>query len=730
MPQHTLAQISDHEEKGLARIFAIGEQNTRVNHPEQSGYFSGACGIEYYGGELFSPQFRGNVFTADVVLNLIHRDVLVEDGPSFTARRGRPGVEFLASTDRAFRPVNIKTGTDGALYIVDMHREVIEHPEWIPDELEVDMDLKAGTEQGRIYRVIPREGTVSAPCMFDNSRPSEILEILLGPNQFCRLMAQEAIVSQQMMEIAPLLHQRLPTLAPEAHGHALWCLQGLGLLTQEHVLDALRHPSARMREQGLILSEQFGMQPSLEEGIIAALNDSDPRVRLQSLLTLQHHASRDRDLATAILPRIIGQLDLDTHDQWIRMAIAVMLNVAPELSIETILTDNITINDSLMQMVALRVGQLSSSEQIKAMLQQVLSMTSHSNQTAMLRGLQEGMAISGRVPGIPSGILQRLEGKTSDLDVAIWKLRTLLRLPNSSYQMKQIKEALTETLNPLPDEDVRLRYLEVMLEGPPDQLRTSLMQLLDHRQPIALQMAAIRAIRNRPDLTLGQQIIERWPGFSASVRQIASDILIYQKENQSLLLTALEEGKLQLAEFNFDLERRRRLLFSEDTDIRDRAAVFFSDAGVVTRKEAMEEMREALELRSSVGAGSKVYALQCAQCHKFKEEGHDVGPNLTECNRMSKETLLHHILDPNAVAEPSFITHVIELHGGQTYSGILHAESSDAITLKVLGGHTQIIARNKVKKFESTGKSYMPEGLEAQIDLQEMADLIAFLQAE
>ena len=94
----------------------------------------------------------------DVVVNVVHQDVLAPDGPSFTASRRAEGVELLAGRDNWFRPVTVATGPEGALYVVDMHRAVIEHPEWIPDAVEETLDLRAGDDKGRIYRIVPREG--------------------------------------------------------------------------------------------------------------------------------------------------------------------------------------------------------------------------------------------------------------------------------------------------------------------------------------------------------------------------------------------------------------------------------------------------------------------------------------------------------------------------------------------------------------------------------------------
>jgi len=213
-PEHSLTVISDHEENGLSRIYPVGEQETRVNHPEQSGYFSGACGITFYGGNAFPEPFNNNLFVADVVLNLIHIDRLSPKGSAFQASRHREKVEFLASADRSFRPVNMTTGPDGALYIVDMYRDVIEHPEWIPDEIEVTLDLNAGKERGRIYRISPRKNGREIRPRLNKEDPNSLVEALADPNQWTRLTAQRLIVESGDPAFAPLLEDLVQKQTP------------------------------------------------------------------------------------------------------------------------------------------------------------------------------------------------------------------------------------------------------------------------------------------------------------------------------------------------------------------------------------------------------------------------------------------------------------------------------------------------------------------------------------
>jgi glucose/arabinose dehydrogenase len=108
------------------------------------------------------------VFVAEPVSNLIHADRLTSQGASFRASRLRPDKEFLASTDAWFRPVNMYIGPDGALYIVDYYRQIVEHPEWMAEEVIKSGALYNGTDKGRIYRITlatskPLPGPMASP---------------------------------------------------------------------------------------------------------------------------------------------------------------------------------------------------------------------------------------------------------------------------------------------------------------------------------------------------------------------------------------------------------------------------------------------------------------------------------------------------------------------------------------------------------------------------------------
>jgi len=148
-PRHTL--------EGDTRLYPTSRTLARFNDPGAANHVTSANSPTPYRDELFGPRFAHSLFASEPVHNLVHRMVLTPDGASLKGMRapGEESREFLASSDNWFRPTQLRTGPDGVLWIADMYRAVIEHPEWIPPETQKKIDLRAGSEEGRIYRVYP-----------------------------------------------------------------------------------------------------------------------------------------------------------------------------------------------------------------------------------------------------------------------------------------------------------------------------------------------------------------------------------------------------------------------------------------------------------------------------------------------------------------------------------------------------------------------------------------------
>jgi putative membrane-bound dehydrogenase-like protein len=224
-----------------------------------SGYFSSACGLVIYRGNAFPPEYVGDAFVADPAENVVHHKKVVHTGPTASAERpaDEKKVEFLASKDTWFRPVFMANAPDGTLYVADMYREIIEAL-GIPEEIAKHLDFDAGSDMGRIYRVVP-DG-FKQPTLPRLSRASlqELVATLEHPNGWHRDTAARLLYQRNDRSAAPML-AKLAKESKIAHArlHALYGLRGLDALTEQLIERALSDSDGIVREHAVKLSEGF-----------------------------------------------------------------------------------------------------------------------------------------------------------------------------------------------------------------------------------------------------------------------------------------------------------------------------------------------------------------------------------------------------------------------------------------------------------------------------------------
>ena len=727
----SLENISDHDENGLARIYTIGEQESRVNHPEQSGYFSGACGITYYGGGALGIEFDQTVLIADVVLNLIHADKIKSNGAGFSASRRLEKSEFLASTDRSFRPVNMTIGPDGSIYVVDMHRKVIEHPEWIPDEIEQNLDLNDGKDKGRIYQITSYLED-SKPVDFSQlNSPETILSNLGNDNQWIRNTAHRLLMEGSLSENHKAGLNELSAKGNKwSRLHSMWILYAQGELDEARLLVSIRDEEAGIRENALIIAEGFINQSKPIVRIATdLLNDDDQRVRMQAGLSLSR-LSEQNFLAhhDKILSSVLAASELPM-DEWNIKAFALANKYSPENFAAELLKKDVSLErDQLI--IALSGIARNNSHQIAKLLASLSEVKDRNDlKTDVIENLNDA-TLNGRSESRWIESLEVLEGEGNiNLIAATAVLRDKLELPMARAFQSMSKDALSKINNKDLSDQARLDMLKLIEVIPHSQKLDILFQCLDNTEAVSIQEAALTQIASSGNAKVGQTLVSRWATLGPQARRLTGDILLYKKIHHDALLDGLENGTINIGEMNFDLERRRTLLWWTDSeDTKKRAEALFSDAGVVNRDEAIESMRSALALQGSIKEGSTVFQSLCAQCHIYGSFGKDVGPNLTEINRKSKESLLHDILDPNAAVDTRYINHRVETNDGTLHVGMVDSETDEVVIIKKIGGQTVSITKDDIKTFSSLGTSLMMEGLEANMDLQELADLLAFLQ--
>lgn len=282
------------------RVFPAGDIGTRFNDAHRMGHVTGACSVAAYRDDLFGAGFATSVFVCEPVYSLVHREVLTPDGATFTSKRAddEQQSEFLGSTDPWFRPVYLKTGPDGALYVADMARYVLEHPEWIAPETQARIDLRAGENLGRIYRIFP-EGTKPRPVIDLSKMGNEDLVLAMdSPNGWQRDTAQRLLYERDAKkETEKLASLVVKSTNPKVRVQALATLAMMHSLSLKHLQPAFADKDALVREYAVRVSEQAykpeslpapGIPPGENAVNLLAplLDDPDFRVRRQLALTL------------------------------------------------------------------------------------------------------------------------------------------------------------------------------------------------------------------------------------------------------------------------------------------------------------------------------------------------------------------------------------------------------------------------------------------------------------
>lgn len=215
--------------------------------------FTAACGPVIYTGDLFAKEYYGNGFVAEPSANLIKRNILSYKGYEVKGKQANTEKEFLASEDERFRPVNLYNGPDGALYIVDMYRGIIQHKTYLTPYLKSEIRQRGLTQPlncGRIYKIVPANKTTATLKITNDT--STLLNLLQHPNGWVRNQAQQLIVDSKYTQLGSSLRSLLSQMnKPLTLVHALWSLEGLGVLQARDVLPLLKVNDWTIRMQAL-----------------------------------------------------------------------------------------------------------------------------------------------------------------------------------------------------------------------------------------------------------------------------------------------------------------------------------------------------------------------------------------------------------------------------------------------------------------------------------------------
>lgn len=699
------------------------------------GVMTAASGITCYLADLFPPAYRQSTFVADSVHNLVRVDSVEDDGISFRARRMFDAREFLASTDSWFRPVNFYIGPDGALYVLDYYRKIIEHPEWLDDETAKSKELYEGRDRGRIYRIVP-SGT-AAPGWLDRIQlgaapTDELVRTLAHPNIWWRRHAQRLLVDRKPHAVIDLL-TTLATKgdAPLGRLHALWTLEGMNAARGDTVVAALRDSVAGVRENAIRIAEHHLDQAPVRDRLLQMGNDSDPKVRYQLLLTLGDvNDARAEALRTHLL------VD-NVEDPWMQVAAlsAPKTNgVALFDMAKTRLVDRETPGRrALFTRIAALVARGSDDAGARELVRQVTAAAAAAGdwwRAATLQGLAEGLRGDSRRRGALESERSQiaalaLRGTSGSIRQAARQVLDAIGA-DGAIDPSLASEAERIATDRRGEADTRADAIAVLALHDGAAYTTVFRQLLGAGEPTPVQAAAVRALAAVKDPRVAADFIGAWERWTPAVRDEAVRALVRDPARVAALLDAVSAGRIRVSEI--DRPMRIRLMMLDDEALRNRARSLFNVAAG-SPKAAVERYQAALSRIGDGQRGREVFSRTCAVCHQYRGAGGaKFGPDLGEVRSHTPQSLLVDILDPNHAIADGYELWVVKLTDGGSLTGIVGSETPASMTFRLPGGGETAVPRARIDAMHIADTSAMPEGLDGQIDVQQMADLIAFLR--
>ncbi|MBL8867158.1 MAG: c-type cytochrome, partial [Planctomycetia bacterium] len=656
-----------------------------------SGYFTGATGVTIFRGDA-APDLKGLAFVGDACSSFVHRKKLTlpEGSVQYRADRIDKESEFLASKDNWFRPVQFANGPDGCLTVIDMYRETIEHPASLPPPIKKHLDLTSGRDRGRLWRVYAEGVTPRALPKLGGLKTEELVKLLDHPNAWHRETASRLIYERQDKAAVEPLRDMLKNGGAYGKVHAMYALRGLQNLDLKDIDLIARAKEQRAREQAARLLDGYIFNYINDAVIKRLAKDEDVEVRYQAVF---HMGAIYCD-------------PVDFKNRYYRAAI---------------------VSGIKAQSMVHFLSWVMSREEYNTNTDLRLLLSDFASAIVRRDDPDDAMAFAETIVNLPA--------KEQELILALMRVITESNGRNSKAALeKKIKpetvlQLLSGALKSLSDDKLptaaRVEAIRSLSLGKLADVRGPLVKLLDLRQPGEVQLAALGVLDRFNDPELPAVLLKNWETLSPRLRAAAGDALLARPERAKALLDAIE--KKTFAPQSLDATQIKRLMTHKDAAIQKRASTLLAAFKPARRTDVVAKYRKALELTGDPVKGKAIFTKTCAACHKLEGVGHELGPNLSAMKNRGMDAILTNVLDPNAEVNPQFLNYNANLDDGRQVTGIIQSETATSVTFIRGEGLKDVVSRSNIETLKSTGLSLMPEGLEKDISVEAMADLIAYL---
>ncbi|HEX8912398.1 MAG TPA: PVC-type heme-binding CxxCH protein, partial [Humisphaera sp.] len=672
-----------------------------------------------YGGTLLGDEYRGKIISPNSLQSRIQVTRLEPNGSTYKT------VEepFMVTTDDGwFRPVDLKVGPDGAIYVADFYEKRISH---------VDPRDTWDRRNGRIWRVRP-EGWKPKGEKFDywTAGPRTLAKALEGPDRWHRAMARRVMSDRQSAGSAdPLLLGLVLEDLKQGAVEALWGLHAIGRLDERALALALGHPLPTVREwavrlagdtKGATVSE--AVEKRLHE---MAAGETDLRVRSQLAST----ARRLEPVQGAELVQRMIEADRasDAADPHIPLLMwwAVEATLGPDKAGDTVLNTNAWAKGVHREFLAPRLARRLMAEPTKAnqvtLVKLLGAVRDEAGKKLVYAGIKE--ALAGRLaPPLEPFLRDALKG-SGDVELGL-----VLGEPAAK------EEALKLIGKESGDKAARARLIAAVIEADAGPATSAvLLKVATETKAKEVRAAAVAALSKAESPTVAAELVTVYPTLAKDpdTKAAALAALMARPAAVAALCGAVAEGRIPKADLSpADVERLRQF---DDPAV---VAAVTTAFGKPVRATGEEKLKEAERVKRLVttgagdaATGKALFTARCATCHTLFKEGGKVGPDLTEYDRRNVNDMVVNVVDPSAYIREEFASVRVKTKADEAYVGLVVERAADRIVLVDAAGKRVTVGKPDVADERPLTVSLMPEGLLVGLSDQDVRDLFKYLSA-
>lgn len=676
-----------------------------------------------YGGDTLPERYHGKIIGPSPLQRRMHVTRLAPMGSSY---RTVEEPFLVTSRDHWFRPVDLKAGPDGALYIADMYENRISH---------VDPRDNWHRQTGRIYRVRSASATPQAAIDLAKLSSARLVELLKHSNKWHRQTALRLLGDRKDASVSPLLRKQLAESRGQDALEVLWALHACGGFDEATAFMALSHSNPDVRRWAVRLAaDSNALAPKIEHRVLElARHEPDAQVRSQLASSAKRLAPaqalpiafemlhRSEDISDVHIPLLIWwAIEAKAEDDTGRLLIVKQFDDRSFWSLPMV-------ERFLVERIVQRYGMAGGSQNLRTCARLLKAAPTPSSVNLVLGGMEK--AFAGRAAANFPKELKDAIASALDDDVRGFHGSLGVRVGHPGALAAAMRLVADEKAKP----EQRIEYIRLLGEVPQTGAVPVLFKVLGESKNVAVRREALTSLSRYEEAVIGETVVG-WYGERLqveSLRSAAQTLLASRPAWALALLKAVDAGKIAARSLPLDIVRQ--LQHFKDAQIAKLVEKHWGKVKATTPAEKLAEMTRLAKLvapgSGDIKAGKTVFTNTCAKCHKLFGEGGAVGPDLTGYERDNLRYWLENIADPSAVIRDEYVTFRIDTKDGRSLNGIIAAQDKATITLRLNDGQSLRLAREQIDDLAALTVSLMPEDvLKAMSDAQ-VRDLFAYLMS-